>query len=65
VAASSDLPSVGESIEYGYLTNTRRGTDAIPLATTSMKLRPGSSVDGTSKWVDTSLSEATAMLLWS
>jgi hypothetical protein len=47
------------------VTRTETGAEAIPFATTSSSLGPVSWVDGTSKWVDTSALEATAMLLWS
>jgi acyl CoA:acetate/3-ketoacid CoA transferase alpha subunit len=45
------------------VTRTETGAEAIPFATTSSSLGPVSCVDGTSKWVDTSALEATAMLL--
>jgi len=47
------------------LTRTSRGSEAMPFATTSSLLSPDSCLVGTSKCVDTTSSEATAMLLWS
>ncbi len=51
------------AVTGAYLTTTIRGSEAIPFATTSSLLRPSSWRAGTSKWVETSSSEATAMLL--
>jgi hypothetical protein len=46
-----------------YFTTTRNGSDAIPFATTSNKLGPRSCFVETSTCVETSASDATAMLL--
>jgi len=56
---------IGRHSQGPLVTRTEAGAEAIPFATTSSSLGPVSWVDGTSKWVDTSALEATAMLLWS
>src|SRR5262245_47642092 len=56
---------IGTHSQGPLVTRTETGAEAIPFATTSSSLGPVSWVDGTSKWVDTTALEATAMLLWS
>ena len=56
---------IGTHSQGPLVTRTETGAEAIPFATTSSSLGPVSWVDGTSKCVDTSALEATAMLLWS
>jgi hypothetical protein len=62
--ARSRADTNGQSLSSD-LTRTIRGSEAIPFATTSSLLGPDSWFAGTSKCVDTTSSEATAMLVWS
>lgn len=64
ISVHKSVPERGRKL-LRYLTNTISGREAIPLATTSRRLSPCSIPAGTSKWVDETCSDATAMLLWS